>query len=118
MLSKASVGMVLLAALMSFPSVNSGGKTSTTEACAVIPEALRKAGELKPGTSRQMVEQTFDLDGGLQIFTKSRYAFKKCHFIKVDFEFSQDKPGNDAGLSPADRVAKASRPYLEYPIYD
>jgi hypothetical protein len=54
----------------------------------------------------------------MQSVTRSRYTFKKCHFIKVDVEFSPEKSGKEAGFSPADKVSEVSRLYLEYPVYD
>jgi len=82
--------------------------------CGVIEEALQETSKLKPGITRDKVEVTFVLDGGMHFRRTSRYSFRKCPSIKVDVEFS----GSRADSSPTDRIIKVSRPYLELPAYD
>ena len=82
--------------------------------CGVIEEALQETSKLKLGITRDKVEVTFVLDGGMQFGRTSRYSFRKCPSIKVDVEFS----GSRADSSPTDRIVKVSRPYLELPAYD
>ncbi len=88
--------------------------TGTHGNCEVIEEALQETGKLKSGITRDKVEVTFVLDGGMQFGRTSRYSFRKCPSIKVDVEFS----GSRADSSPTDRIVKVSRPYLELPAYD
>jgi hypothetical protein len=88
--------------------------TAPQSNCGVIEEALRETSKLEPGITRDKVEVTFVLDGGMQFGRTSRYSFRKCPSIKVDVEFS----GSRADSSPTDRIVKVSRPYLELPAYD
>ena len=90
----------------------------TTALCeALIVDALKQVDELKPGTPRAVLEHGFEEDGGLQFAAHSRYVLKKCHFIKIDVEFSGGAIENRAAL-PTDQVVTVSRPYLEYPVDD
>ena len=86
--------------------------------CAVIEEALQDAGKLKPGITRDKVEESFALDGGLNFVMTSRYSFKKCRSIKVDIEFTDREGGSPKEFSATDRMVKVSRPYLAYPTFD
>ena len=97
----------------------SGGRTIPDDNCAAIRDALKEIGELKPGDSRAQSERSFELDGGLQVSADSRYAFKKCQYIKVDVEFSKQSISNGtAPILPTDKIVKISRLYLENPVYD
>ena len=109
------------AALASILLTSLGLSRQTTGAhgnCAVIEEALQETGKLKSGITRDKVEVTFVLDGGMQFGRMSRYSFRKCPSIKVDVEFSERGAGTAADYSPTDRIVKVSRPYLELPAYD
>ena len=86
--------------------------------CGVIEDALQETGKLKPGMTRDKVEVSFVLDGGLQFERTSRYTFRKCPSIKVDVEFAERGAGSPKEFSATDRVVKVSRPYLEPPAYD
>jgi hypothetical protein len=86
--------------------------------CAVIEEALQETGNLKLGITRDKVEVSFVLDGGMQFGRTSRYLFRKCRSIKVDIEFADRGAGSPADYSSADKIVKVSRPYLELPAYD
>ena len=94
------------------------GRSAADESCGVIEEALQETGKLKPGTTRDKVEVSFVLDGGLNFVMTSRYSFRKCRSIKVDVEFSDREGGSPKDFSATDRVVKVSRPYLEYPAFD
>ena len=86
--------------------------------CGVIEEALQETSKLTPGITRDKVEVSFVLDGGLQFGRTSRYSFRKCTSIKVDVEFSERGASSTADFSATDRLVKVSRPYLELPVYD
>jgi hypothetical protein len=86
--------------------------------CGVIEEALAETSKLKPGITRDKVEVTFVLDGGMQFGRTSRYSFRKYPSIKMDVEFSDRGAGSPGDYSPTDRIVKVSRPYLELPSYD
>jgi hypothetical protein len=81
-----------------------------------IEHVVRVVSNIKPGMTRQSLSRSFEGDGGLQFRSHGRYAYKHCHYIKIDIEFSDVDDGPD--FSPDDKIVKVSRPYLEYPISD
>ena len=99
--------------------VSSGARSSKRdEECAVVHEALQKVHELKAGDSRAKLEVSFELDGGLQIASNSRYALKKCRYIKLDVEFSDKNGSSQVEFLPTDKISKMSQLYVEYPVAD
>jgi hypothetical protein len=84
----------------------------------VIEDALKIVNDLKPGDLRARLEQSFELDGGLQFPAKSRYVFRTCRYIKVDVELSSEGIQSRTDFLPGDKIVKISRPYLEYSTYD
>ena len=110
--------VLITCALMFAILFGASPKPTNSDACVVIVDALKRIDDLTLGDSRSRLEQSFELDGGLQFRTKSRYVFKKCHFIKIDVEFVGEGFGHDEDFLPTDKIVKVSRPYLEYPIYD
>jgi hypothetical protein len=88
------------------------------DSCAVIQEALVETDKLKAGMTRDKVEGSFILDGGLQFRRTSRYSFRKCPSIKVNVDFSEQGPADSSGFSAKDEILKVSQPYLQYPAYD
>jgi hypothetical protein len=92
--------------------------TAPQSKCGMIEEALEETSKLKPGITRDKVEVSFVLDGGMQGGRTSRYSFRRCPSIKVDVEFADRGAGSPADSSPTDRIVKVSRPYLELPAYD
>jgi hypothetical protein len=92
--------------------------TAAQDNCGVIEEALQETDKLKPGMTRDKVEASFVLDGGMQFERTSRYTFKKCSFIKVDVEFAGHGADSPKEFVATDRVVKVSRPYVAYPTFD
>jgi hypothetical protein len=84
----------------------------------IITDALKAAADLKVGDTRADVERSFELEGGLQSRTKSRYVFKKCSYIKIDVEFTGKGDSSPAGFPSTDIIVQVSKPYLEYSIED
>jgi hypothetical protein len=117
MLFKIAGATVLGFALMASSGSSHHG-TAPDDSCGVIEEALQETGKLKPGITRDKVEASFILDGGLNFVMTSRYSFRKCRSIKLDVEFSDRAGGSPKDFSSTDRVVKVSRPYLEYPAFD
>ena len=110
---------VICIALFSTLVCASSRPTASDNACVAIREALNQIRERKPGDSRVQLERSFELDGGLQVSSNSRYVFKKCPYIKVDVEFSKQGMGNGASaFLPDDKIVNISRLYLEYPVGD
>ncbi len=112
------IGITALAVILVTSLGFSRHTTAPQSNCGVIEEALQETSKLKPGITRDKVEVSFVLDGGLQFGRTSRYLFRKCPSIKVDVEFSERGAGSTADFSATDRMVKASRPYLELPAYD
>ena len=112
------VGAYFVTCVVLFSTLGAfGGQTSPDDNCAAIRDALKEIGELKPGDSRAQLERSFELDGGLNSRTNTRYVFKKCQYIKVEVEFPTTGNGT-AAFSPTDKIVKVSRLYLENPVYD
>ena len=91
----------------------------------MIKEAIWAVHDLKVGDTRAIIRKSFELDGGLQTRETSRYMFKKCHYFKIDVEFSIVGDPSKKFTSPTDKdfpsediVKGISRPYLEYPAMD
>jgi hypothetical protein len=98
--------------------VASAEKTGPDD-CKVVTEALKAAGDLKPGMLRADVEKNFTLDGGVSFPGSGTYLFKACHYIKIDVQFdAQDADKNTHGLSKTDSITTISKPYLDYPRAD
>jgi hypothetical protein len=81
-----------------------------------IEHVVRIVSNIKPGMTRQSLFRSFEEDGGLQFRSHGRDAYKHCHYIKIDVEFSGVDGGPD--FSPDDKIVNVSRPYLEYPVSD
>ncbi|HSA92808.1 MAG TPA: hypothetical protein VLE48_07340 [Terriglobales bacterium] len=91
---------------------------SQEQPCRLIAQALEAAKKLKPGMLRADIEKDFQLDGGVSFRTQGRYLFRKCPYIKIDVNFDLEGATETPILSPKDRIASVSRPYLEYPFAD
>jgi hypothetical protein len=109
---------IMAAILIVFSSLSLRGNQTliNPEACSIALEALQKVHEIKVGDSRAVVEKNFELDGGLQISSSTRYVFKKCRYFQISVEFSTT--GNGGKMLPTDKITKISKVYLEYPAYD
>lgn len=89
-----------------------------------VDAAMQSVARIHPGLTRADVEKEFEMDGGLQSVTPSRYVLKKCPDIKVDIEFKAADGGqpqispSSPEFSPTDLVVKVGKPYLEYPDMD
>jgi hypothetical protein len=98
------------------------GTNRASDPCGIVREAIEEFGKIKPGMTRQEVEEHFKMDGGLVSREKTRYTYTKCKVatIKVDIKFSpvgRDEVEKDA-LPQSDIVKEVSKPYLEHPIAD
>lgn len=76
---------------------------------------------IKPGMTRQDVEERFPMDGGLQGVSPVRFLHPECNHFKVDVSFSYEtNPSNQnrAIGSGTDVVVGVSKPYVEHPATD
>jgi len=105
--------------LVSYQNPVASAERAGTEDCKVVTEALKAAGDLKPGMLRADVEKNFTLDGGISFPGSGTYRFKACHYIKIDVQFdAHDLDKNTQGLSKTDPIIAISKPYLDYPRAD
>jgi len=68
---------------------------------------------VKIGVTRADVEKIFVPEGGMSTSLKKTYVFRKCPYFKVDVEFTAEQT-NAVSETPKDRVAKISKPYLDW----
>lgn len=118
MLQEVGLLLSLCAVMLSGPLSVSDTPQTGESACALVADALKEFHKLRPGDSREHLERIFELDGGLQSSTRSRYAFKRCRFVKVDIEFSATRAESPGFPLPTDKIVNLSRLYLEEPVYD
>lgn len=91
-----------------------------------IDHVMRSIATIKPGMTREDLFRVFSEEGGISTRTQRTYVYKHCPYIKVEVDFSPvdassatDENSRSAGPeSPADKIIKISRPYLEYTIAD
>lgn len=81
-----------------------------------IDQVMRSIATVKPGMTRRDLLRVFTEEGGISARSQQRFVYRHCPYIKVDVQFS---PLDDAQeRSPDDKIAKISRPFLEYSISD
>jgi hypothetical protein len=79
-----------------------------------IDQVMRSIATVKPGMTRRDLLRVFTEEGGISARSQQRFVYRHCPYIKVDVEFS---PLDDAqDRNPDDKIAKISRPFLEYSI--
>jgi hypothetical protein len=86
----------------------------------VLDRAYGDAHRIKPGMTRQQVEEKWELDGGIQQFNETiaadRYVYRDCDALKLEIEFHLDKK---AETGPSDKVTKImSHLYVERAILE
>ena len=111
--------LLLLLALVT-TLVLPGSATPQNEQCVSrdqLIQALTDFGNLKTGMSRQDIERSFVLDGGMNFRNHSYYVYSKCDLIRVEVTFEPDTTVKD-GFSPRDRVTQLSKLYLGFPSKD
>ena len=76
---------------------------------------------IKPRMTREQVEKTFPMDGGLQSAARVRLTHPSCQYFKVDVEFDFQRNPNDQNRAiwgTKDRVTQISKPYIQRPVLD
>jgi hypothetical protein len=86
-------------------------------ACGQIPQALEDSLHLKAGMTRRDAERYFALDGGMNWRGQTRYAYKKCDYVKVEISFEED-PSVQNDFSQKDKITNLSKLFLEFPSKD
>jgi len=117
--SPLGLSILCLALVLLTHGSNVYASQQSSDGCQLIIEALKAAGELKPGMLRSDLEKSFVPDGGLSFPGSGTYIFRKCHYIKIDVEFgAHEFDQNTRELSRTDPITKVSKPYLAYPVAD
>ena len=84
-----------------------------------VRQCLEDFNAIRPGMTRQQVEEKFLMDGGLRGAGLVRFIHPDCYYFKVDVTFSFERNAADqnrAIRSPTDVVVEVSRPYVDYPV--
>lgn len=126
---KRNTTLAALACLMAVPFWNSPAQTpcSDEERCQLVVQALQAVARLKPDMHRIDLAQDFQPDGGItplkqegegSYLDHARYVYRKCPYVKVDVDMVIEGATKGPVPTPLDRIAKVSRPYLEYPFMD
>jgi hypothetical protein len=115
---RSSLGLVLLLflAVTFLAAAQSTRRTTASDSCAIIKDAIRQFGQIKAGMKRGEIEGHFKRDGGLQTRDVTRYAFSTCAeaTIKVEIKFKEASTGGEGPFPKDDIVVEVSKPYLEY----
>ena len=92
-----------------------------------VSDVLKSIETIKIGMTRQELRKVFttegdlltlfEMEGGIRATTHGTFAHRHCPYIKVDVEFAPTHEGQREEL-PTDRIAKISRPFLEWSITD
>jgi hypothetical protein len=83
-----------------------------------IGASLKEMQSIKVGMTRGDLLKVFMEEGGLSTRTQRRYVYRRCGYIKVDVEFAPVGNPDSHDESPADRITKISKPFLEWAIMD
>jgi hypothetical protein len=82
-----------------------------------LAKSMREMATIKPGMTRGDLLKVFEEEGGLSTRTQRRYVYRGSLYLKVDVTF--EPVGDDKkGESPQDKIAKISKPFLEWSILD
>jgi hypothetical protein len=102
--------------------VSEGRAQTDDEHSKWVDHVLRSISTIKPGMTRRELLAVFKEEGGLSTRTQRRYVYKHCPYIKVEVNFAiisdTSADGEISTESPDDKIAKISRPFLEYSIMD
>ena len=82
-----------------------------------VSDVLKSIETIKIGMTRQELRKVFTTEGGISFVRQRRYIHRECAYIKVDVEFAPTHEGQREEL-PTDRIARISRPFLEWSITD
>ncbi len=83
---------------------------------AEIERIINLVSKIRPGQQRADLHDDWIPDGGLQVPHSTRYTLKTCQSVKIDVDFQ--KTDSDPFNDPRALIAKVSRPYLQFPIFD
>ena len=110
--------LILCAAFFwhSLPALSQSSR-AVNPGCALVEQALKAYGEIKPGVMRKDVEKNFTYDGGPDFRNHGRYTYRGCNYIKLEVDFDL---ASDVGNAPnaSDTVRTVSKLFVDYPTTD
>jgi hypothetical protein len=84
-----------------------------------IAKSLNEMQTIKVGMTRSELLKVFKEEGGISNRAWRRYVYRECSYIKVDAEFEPvEEPQDKLTQHPNDKIAKISKPFLEWSIVD
>lgn len=84
--------------------------------CEFVMDALTAAHNVRVGMVRADVEREFEFDGGISVPVRATYVYRRCHFIKINVDFTMKEGATTA--SSTDEIERISAPYLAFPVSD
>jgi hypothetical protein len=84
-----------------------------------VAKSLKEMQTIKVGMMRSDLLRLFKEEGGISNRAWRRYVYRECRYIKVDVEFELvEEPQDKLTQHPSDKIAKISKPFLEWSIAD
>lgn len=86
-----------------------------------VASCLEDFESIKPGMTRGQIEAKFPKEGGIQGVSPVRFTHPACRLFKIDVDFDFKRDSADQGraiIREADKVTKASKPYIGRPVLD
>jgi hypothetical protein len=85
--------------------------------CVVAEQALHDLQSVKAGMRRAAVEKYFVRAGGMTFRSRTDYVYRKCEYLKIQFDFRPD-PAVERDFSPADTIVSISQITVAYQSRD
>ena len=79
-----------------------------------VGSILRWTNDVKPGMTRKDLFRVFATEGGISTRTQQTYGLKGSPYVHVDVEFLPVKNEYGFEKDPDDKIARISKPYLDY----
>ena len=83
-----------------------------------VEAGLREMETIKVGMTRAELLKVFVEEGGLSTRKSRTYAYRKCPYFKVTFEFTPVGEGTGFPESSKDEITKISQPFLQRSVID
>ena len=118
-LASSAIVVVIGAVLVGAPGFPQ--QTTRDDHIAWAGEALKRMETIKPGMTRNELLVVFTTEGGISTPLHRTFVSRDCPYFKVDVEFEAVPPQGQGGRlveGSQDRIAKISRPYLQFTIFD
>jgi hypothetical protein len=107
-----------LITFVSIAAVSPSESSSTDEHTKWIAKSLKEMESVKIGMTRAELLRVFKEEGGISTRKWRRYAYRDCHYIKVDVKFEPVGDPQKVSQSSFDKIIKISKPFLESSIMD